>query len=358
MAAQKPNSKLSTSQTPPVGPSHGIGFVLSSESWTVAQLVEQAVAAENAGFDMLWTSDHFHPWQDNQGHAGHAWVLLAAVGQRTKSIPYGTGVTCPTYRHRPAIVAQAFASLGILNPGRVFLGVGAGEALNEEASGNGWDEHEQRAERLTEAIQIIKQLWTGEWVNFVGKHYQIPKARLFDLPEKAIPLYVAASGENSIELAGKYGDGWITEPKNALDPEARGAWEKAVRDSGRDPSTMPIINELFVFVGQKNDPDLQRAANEWRFLPNAWTDFVDNPDPEDIRKQAEKIVPLEKVLENWLVSDDPQIFIDRIVELFNGGVTQVFIHSVQKDQQKVIDFFGQRVLPRVREQVNARASVR
>src|SRR5687768_7663492 len=158
---------------------------------------------------MVWTSDHFHPWQDNQGHAGHAWILLAAIGQRTERIPFGTGVTCPTYRNNPAVVAQAFASLGILNPGRVFLGIGAGEALNEEASGGGWGEYEERAERMEEAVQIIKQLWAGDWMNFNGQHYQIPRARLFDVPQTPVPLYMAASGPNSVELAGQYGDGWI-----------------------------------------------------------------------------------------------------------------------------------------------------
>lgn len=348
----------SNANTSSVNQRHTIGFVLSNEQWRINDLVEQAVAAEEAGFDRLWTSDHFHPWQDNQGHSGHAWVLLAAIGQRTKHVPFGTGVTCPTYRNNPAVVAQAFASLGILNPDRVFLGVGSGEALNEEASGGGWGEYEERAERLEEAVQIIKTLWKGDWMSFKGKHYQIPRARLFDIPEKAVPLYMAASGPNSIELAGQYSDGWITEPKNALDPEERGKWEKAVRDSGRDPSALPIICELFVFVGSKQDPELQKAANLWRFLPKAWTDFVDNPDPEDIRKQAEKKVSLDEVISAWLVGDDPQVFIDRIVELFEGGVSQVYIHSAQADQQKIIDFFGQKVLPAVRSRMETRVSAR
>jgi F420-dependent hydroxymycolic acid dehydrogenase len=346
------NSSNSPAKT--VGQRHTVGFVLSNEQWRINELVKQAVAAENAGFDMVWTSDHFHPWQDNQGHAGHAWILLAAIGQSTKRVPFGTGVTCPTYRNNPAVVAQAFASLGILNPERVFLGIGAGEALNEEASGGGWDEYDIRAERLEEAVQIIKKLWKGDWMSFTGKHYQIPRARLFDVPQTPVPLYMAASGPNSSELAGQYGDGWITEPKNALDPEARGTWEKAVRDSGRDPAALPIICELFVFVGSKQDPELQKAANLWRFLPKAWTDFVDNPDPSDIRMQAEEKVSLEEVTSNWLIGDNPQVFIDRILELFDGGVTQVFIHSAQTDQQRIIDFFGQQVLPQVRSQIASR----
>lgn len=360
MTTQKNSSNSSTSPQKPastVGQKHTIGFVLSTEQWTINELITQGIAAEEAGFDMVWHSDHFQPWQDNQGHSSHAWILLAALSQRTKRIPFGTGVTCPTYRNNPAVVAQAFASLGILNPGRVFLGLGAGEALNEAASGGGWGEYEERAERLIEAVQIIRELWKGDWMSFKGKHYRIPRARLFDVPETPVPLYIAASGPNSFELAGKYGDGWITEPKNVLDSEARGIWEKAVRESGRDPADLPIISELFVFVGSKQDPELKTAANLWRFLPKAWSDFVDNADPEDIRKQAEKMVPMDEVISHWTVSEDPQVFIDRILELFEGGATQLFIHSAQADQQRVIDFFGQQVLPEVRSQLATRSRV-
>ncbi len=336
-----------------VGKRYGIGYVLSNEQWPIQALVDQAVAAEAAGFDLVWTSDHFHPWQDNESHSGHAWVLLGAVSQRTKNLTFGTGVTAPTFRHRPAIVAQAFASLGILAPGRVFLGVGTGEALNEQASGNGWGRYQERAERLAEAVQLIKQLWSGEWVRFEGKHYQIPKAKLYDIPQIPVPLYIAGSGPKAFALAGTYGDGWITEPKNAINPQSRGIWEFAARGAGKEPNTMPILTELFVFVGNKADPELQPAAELWRFLPKAWTKFVNNPDPVAIQQEADKIVPIEEVLSNWIVSEDPQEFAARIQALFDGGATQIIIHSAQKDQQKVIEFFGKQVLPLVRSKISA-----
>src|SRR5947209_17064388 len=141
-----------------------ISFVLSQEQFFITQLLELGIAAEQAGFDAVWASDHFHPWQDNQGHAGFAWATLAALGQRTARIALGTGVTCPTYRYNPAIVAQGFASLSLLYPGRVFLGVGTGEAMNEVPTGGGWGPYSERAARLVEAVRVIRRLWTGEWV--------------------------------------------------------------------------------------------------------------------------------------------------------------------------------------------------
>src|ERR1700704_2769168 len=165
-----------------------IGFVLSHEQFAAPQLLEFGVAAEEAGFDQVWTSDHFHPWQDNQGHSGQAWITLAAIGQRTVSIPFGTGVTCPGLRYRPAIVAQAFASLAVLSPGRVFLGVGSGEALNEVPAGGGWGEAEERLDRMIEAVRVIRELWTGEWVRHTGKHYHVENARIYDPPPQPVPI--------------------------------------------------------------------------------------------------------------------------------------------------------------------------
>src|SRR5688500_4723952 len=149
-----------------------VGFVLSHEQFAQPELVELGVAAEEAEFDMIWCSDHFHPWMDNQGHSGQAWMTIAALGQRTERIAMGTGVTCPTYRYHPAIVAQSFASLGVLYPGRIFLGVGSGEAVNEQAATGQWGGYDERAERLEEAVMLIRELWSGKWVKHDGRYYQ------------------------------------------------------------------------------------------------------------------------------------------------------------------------------------------
>ncbi len=159
-----------------------IGFVLSTEQFSPSDLLKFGGAAEQAGFDLVWSSDHFQPWQDNEGHAGQAWVILSALGQRTQRVSFGTGVTCPSFRYRPAIVAQAFATLGDLYPGRVFLGVGTGEALNEQAATGEWAEYDERHNRLEEALTIIRQLWSGKIVNYQGRFYQVENAKLYTLP--------------------------------------------------------------------------------------------------------------------------------------------------------------------------------
>jgi TAT-translocated FGD2 family F420-dependent dehydrogenase len=324
-----------------------IGFVLSHEQFAVPQLVELGLTAEEAGFDTVWTSDHFQPWQDNQGHAGFAWITLAALGQRISRIPMGTGVTCPTYRYNPAIVAEAFASLGLLYPGRVFLGVGTGEALNEVAAGGGWGDYEERAVRLEEAVSIIRQLWSGTMVNHQGQYYQVNNAKLYDVPPMPIPIYIAAGGEKSMEMAGRIGDGLITDSERAIMPNMRQAFEKGAREAGKDPRTMPIIAEHWVCVGEDNEA--RQLAQLWQFLPKAWDEFVDDPDPRDIQQRAQQEVKVDEVLKSWVVSKDPGVHVRKIQELIEQGVTTIYVHSAQPDQRKVINFYSSEVLPRLRQ---------
>ncbi len=325
-----------------------VGFVLSHEQFAVPELVELGAASSEVGFDAVWDSDHFQPWQDNQGHAGFAWVTLAAVSQRAKGIVAGTGVTCPTYRYNPAIVAQAFASLSLLYPGKLFLGVGTGEALNEQPSGGGWGDYDERAERLVEAIGLIRRLWTGEIVDHVGKYYTVEDAKLYDVPSPLVPIYIAASGEHSLSLAGEHGDGLITDSKTLLDPELRAAFERGARKAGKDPRTMPIIVEHWMVVG--DEEEAKGVAPLWRFIPKAWEKYVDIPDPREIQRQAEQEVRLEEVYKDWVVSTDPQTHVDGLQKLFDNGATLVMVHSAQPDQKAVIDFWGKEVLPKLRQQ--------
>lgn len=325
-----------------------VGFVLSHEQFPVTDLITFGERAERAGFDALSTSDHFQPWQENQGHVGFAWVTLAAVGQRTQRIPFGTAVTCPTYRYNPAIVAEAFASLGLLYPGRVYLGVGTGEALNEVTSGGGWDEIEVRTARLIEAVQMIRELWSGEMVNHSGDYYQVRKARLYDVPETPIPIYFAAGGPKATRVAGEHGDGLITDPKRALEPEMRQAFEEGAHSAGKDPETMPIIVEQWVCVGDQTEAET--GAELWRYQPKAWTEFVDDPDPVDIMQRARREVAIEEALSTFTVSEDPAVHAQALQKLFDGGVTTALIHSAQADQIKVIDFFQRQVLPLVQRE--------
>ena len=323
-----------------------IGFVLPHEQFPVPELVRNGSAAEAAGFDMVWTSDHFHPWQDNEGHAGFAWITLAALGQRVNKLVMGTGVTCPTYRYRPQLVAEAFASLSLLYPGRIFLGVGSGEALNEVPAGGGWGPYAERAERLKEAVTIIRKLWSGEWVNYQGQYYDVQNARLYDTPQPMIPIYIAASASKSMRLAGQHGDGLITDAQRAIKPELRQAFEEGARSAGKDPATMPVLAEHMVVVGDQ--AEAERYAELWRFMPKAWDEHVTDPDPREIQRTAEQDTPLDKVYGQWPVSADPQVHIDAIQKLIDKGVSHIFVHSPQPDQQSVIRFFGEQVLPKLR----------
>ncbi|MEI8165925.1 MAG: LLM class flavin-dependent oxidoreductase, partial [Chloroflexales bacterium] len=179
-----------------------IGFVLS-EQVMVNAVIGYGVAAEQVGFERLWMADHFQPWIDFQGHAPQAWVALGALGQRTQRIPFGTSITCPIYRYRPTVVAQAFATLATLYPGRIFLGLSSGAAHDEVPAASTWGDEGERADRLVEAISIIRRLWQGDRVTHHGQHFHISDARLYDLPEQPVPLYIAAEDVESMRLAGR-----------------------------------------------------------------------------------------------------------------------------------------------------------
>jgi TAT-translocated FGD2 family F420-dependent dehydrogenase len=319
-----------------------INYVLSHEQFPVGQLLDFGVAAEKAGFDGIATSDHFQPWQDNEGHAGFAWVTLAALAQRTTRLHFGTGVTCPSYRYRPAIVAQAFATLSALAPGRVYLGIGSGEALNEQAATGEWGEYEERAERMVEAVSIIRQLWTGNQVRHEGTHFQV-QGRLYDPPAQPIPLYIAAAGERSMAIAARYGDGLVADVAKG---SVRETFEAEVRRAGRDPDPMPIMTEMFTVVGDRNEATAGAAL--WRFQPESWKKrLLYDPDPRSIERKAQDI-PLESVYQDWPIGTDPEVHVQAIRKLVQAGATIVNIHSVQPDQQRAIEFYGREVLPRLR----------
>lgn len=340
-ATSKGNMALSRESGPT------IGFVLSSEQFSPADQVRFGLAAERAGFGAVWASDHFQPWQDNQGNSGQAWITLAALGAQMPRIPIGTGVTCPTFRYRPAIVAQAFATLGVLYPGRMFLGVGTGEALNEVPASGEWGDYRERAERLIEAVDVIRQLWSGEVVNCEGQYYPVKNAKLYTVPEAQVPIYIAAAGEKSMRLAGQYGDGLISDGESAIKPEFRRAFEEGAHAGGKDPAQMPIVAEMFMFVGEKEEA--KEWAELWRFLPKAWDPYVTDPDPRSIQRRAEEDVTIEEVLKKWKIGSDPQVHIEAVQELIDGGVSTIFVHSAQPDQERVIEFYGKEVLPHVKK---------
>ena len=320
-----------------------IGYMLAHEQFTIPQLMEIGTAASRAGFDLLATSDHFQPWQANEGHSGEAWVTLAALGAPAGPAWMGTTVTCPILRYSPAVVAEAFASLSLLYPGRIFLGVGSGEALNEQAATGAWPNWQERWDRLIEAIEIIRALWTGRRVTHRGKYYAVD-ARLYDPPAAPIPLLTAANGRKSMRLAGQYGDGLITDPLTWKKYKAQ--WQAGAKEAGKDPDTMPVLIETFVVVG--GESEAREAAELWRFIPKAFETYYGIGDPAEIQARAEAEVSLDKIIGDWAVGTDPEIHIAALRQLFESGATIVNVHAGQSDQQRVIDFYGEYVLPALR----------
>lgn len=325
--------------SPPRPAAKGVGITLSHEQFRTNRLVEQAQAAEKAGFQYVWASDHIQPWQDNEGHSMFPWLTLALVGNSTSRIEFGTGVTCPIYRYHPATVAQAFASLAVLNPGRVFLGLGTGERLNEQAATNTFGKYAERHDRLVEAIGLIRQLWSGQRTSFAGRYFQTNSLQLYDLPPTPPPIFVAASGPKSARLAGQYGDGWITQSRDLINQKLLAAFDAGARAAGRDPATLGKRVELFAVVG--DNEEASRAAALWRFTAGA----ADQPNPVEIQRAADSN-PIDKVLANWTVGIDAAPHIIAVQWVLDGGAVP-FLHFPQADPITAINFYRDYVLPKL-----------
>ncbi len=335
-----PGNDRAVPAAPPPPARKGVGVVLSHEQFRTDQLVAQAQAAERAGFRYAWASDHIQPWQDNEGHSMFPWLTLALVGNSTTRLSFGTGVTCPTYRYHPAVVAQAFASLAILYPGRVFLGVGTGERLNEQAATDSFGKYPERHDRLVEAIDMIRQLWSGSRISFAGRYFHTDALKLYDTPPTPPPIYVAAGGPKSAALAGRYGDGWITQAPDVTNPALLAAFSAGARAAGRDPATLDKRAELFAVVAQ--GADAVRAATLWRFTAGA----VDQPNPVEIQRAAEAN-PIDKVLANWTVGTDATPHIRAVQAVLDAGAVP-FLHFPQDDPITAINFYRDNVLPKLR----------
>lgn len=322
-----------------------VGYMLAHEQFPVPELLRAGTAASQAGFHLLATSDHLQPWQANEGHSGAAWVTLGALGARATRGWIGTTVTCPILRYHPAVVAETFASLSLLYPGRVFLGVGSGEALNERAATGSWPKWQERWDRLIEAMTIIRALWSGEHVSHKGTFYSV-EARLYDPPAQPIPLLTAANGKKSMRLAGQHGDGLVTDPLTWK--QHKSEWETGARDAGKDPANMPVLVEQYVVVG--GDDDARQAAGKWRFGPEAFKSYYNIADPVRIQQRAETEIPLDRILQEWPVGIDPRVHVAKLQELFDSGATIVNVHAGQQDQRRVIEFYGRQVLPKLKLQ--------
>ncbi len=314
-----------------------LGYALSSEEHQPNDLVDFARRAEDAGFSFAMISDHFHPWIDAQGQSPFVWSVLGGIARATTKIRVGTGVTCPTIRVHPAIVAQAAATVGAMMPGRFFLGVGTGENLNEHVVGERWPSANERRDMLEEAIAVIRELWQGGLRSYEGRYYRAIDARLYTLPEDPIDLMVAAAGEMSAELAGRAGDGLIT---TASDPKLLAAFDEA-GGSGK-----PRIGQYVCCWAASEEEARKTAHSIWPLAAIHGDMQQELPLPRHF-EQASSLVTPDDVAMSILCGPDPEPHLAKIRELTEAGFSHIYVHQVGHDQEGFFRFFADEVMPNV-----------
>jgi len=327
-----------------------IGYKASAEQFGPRDLVEYAVRAEQLGLDSALVSDHFLPWRHNGGHAPSALAWLAAVGERTSRIQLGTSVLTPTFRYNPAVLAQMFATLGLLYPGRVLLGVGTGEALNEIAvSGREWPEFKERFARLREAVQLMRQLWTDEEVSFAGDYYTTVGATIYDRPERPVPVYVAAGGPVVARYAGRAADGFICTSGKGMElyiEKLLPAVAEGAAAAERDPASVDRMIE----IKMSYDRDRDKALENCRF----WAPLSLTPEQKhsvDSAVEMERLadgLPIEQVAKRWIVASDPDAAMAEIQPYLDAGLNHLVFHGPGEDQPRFLEQFAADVLPRLR----------
>ena len=317
-----------------------LGYTLSSEEHPPNRLVEIARLAEDADFGYALVSDHFHPWVDRQGQSPFVWPVIGGVAHATRRIRLGTGVTCPTMRIHPAIVAQAAATSAAMLPGRFFLGVGSGENLNEHVVARRWPEAAIRLEMLEEAVELIRSLWQGELVSHRGTHFEVANARLYTLPDEPPPLYVAGSGERAASLAARAGDGLIGV---APDSEFVGAY----RDAG---GTGPRYGQLHVCWAETEEQARKTALEVWPNVAIPGELSQELPLPRHF-EQAASTITEDMVSELVPCGPDPEVHLAQLQKFVDAGYDHVFVHQIGDDQEQAVEFYRREIMPRL-DQLN------
>jgi coenzyme F420-dependent glucose-6-phosphate dehydrogenase len=314
-----------------------LGYALSSEEHGPNELVRNARAAEEAGFTFALISDHYHPWVDAQGQSPFVWSVIGGIAQATERLRLGTGVTCPTIRIHPAIIAQAAATAQVMLEGRFFLGVGTGEELNEHVTGARWPGPQERLELLEEAIEILRLLWEGGYRSHYGKHYTVEQARIYTLPDEPPPIAVAAAQPKAAQLAGRLGDALIgVSPQEELLAEFDQAG-----GSGK-----PRYGQVTVCYAESEDEAKKTAFEIW---PNAG---LDGPLSQELAipehyEAAAQLLDEDDVAETVICGPDPQRHLEAIREYDDAGYTHVYVHQVGRDQDSLFRFYANEILPQL-----------
>jgi G6PDH family F420-dependent oxidoreductase len=318
---------------------HGmrIGYFLASEEFGPAELVAQARAAEQSGFEALWISDHYHPWNDAQGQSAFVWSVIGAISQVCR-LPITTAVTCPTVRIHPAVLAQAAATSAVMCEGRFVLGVGSGEALNEHIFGDPWPTAEVRLEMLEEAVEVMRELWSGEFVNHRGRHYTVEQARIYTLPDRPPPVYVSGFGPKAVALAGRIGDGYIiTGPAADM--------VKEFRDSGGGDK--PVQGAFKGCFAASEEQAVRIAHERWpnSGLPGELAQVL--PSPRHF-EQATQLVTPEMIRDKFVCGPDPQPHLEKIEEYAKAGFDEVYVANTGPHAEDFFRMYAERVFPRLR----------
>jgi G6PDH family F420-dependent oxidoreductase len=314
------------------------GYKLSAEGFGPQELIRQAVAAERAGFDFVEISDHYHPWLDVQGHSPFAWNVLSAIAVQTRTLGLATGVTCPSVRYHPAIVAQAAATLQIISDNRFTLGIGSGERLNEHVvGGQQFPSVQGRQERLREALDIINLLWQGGYQSYEGKHLQLEDARVFDLPERLPVIAVAAGGKNAAELAATHGTGlFATEPRSDL--------IEAYTAAGGDG---PRYAEVPMAWATTEKAGVEEALKTSRWALLGWKVMSELPNPANF-EAASQTVTADDIKQQFAVGTDPETYVQAVKKYTDAGFDHIVLQNAGPDPDGFIDFFAKELKDKLR----------
>ncbi|MEU2255725.1 glucose-6-phosphate dehydrogenase (coenzyme-F420) [Nocardia xishanensis] len=329
-----------------------LGYKASAEQFGPRELVEIAVLAEQHGMDSATVSDHFQPWRHKGGHAPFSLAWMAAVGERTERIQLGTSVLTPTFRYNPAVIAQAFATMGCLYPNRVMLGVGTGEALNEIATGytGEWPEFKERFGRLRESVDLMRALWTGDRVDFDGQYYRTVGASIYDVPEGGIPIYIAAGGPLVARYAGRAGDGFICTSGKGMDLYTEKLMPAVAEGAAKADRTVDDIDRMIeIKISYDTDPELaQENTRFWAPLSLTAEQKHSITDPIEMEAAADAL-PIEQIAKRWIVASDPDEAVAQIQPYLDAGLNHLVFHAPGHDQRRFLDLFQRDLAPRLRK---------
>jgi len=328
-----------------------IGYKASAEQFAPSELLRYSVMAEQVGFDSVFISDHFQPWRHTGGHAPFSLSWMGALGASTSRVQIGTSVLTPTFRYHPSIIAHAFGTMGVMFPGRIILGIGTGESLNEvPATGMHWPEAKERTARLKESVKLIRQLWSEDRVNFDGEYFKTENATIYDKPAKMVPIYIAGAGPLISKYAGLTGDGFICTSGKSPDlytgtllPNL----ELGLETAKRDPASIDRMIEVKVSF----DTDRTRAMEDTRF----WAALALSPeekmtveDPLEMERLADAL-PAERAAKRWIVSTDPDEHVEKIGFYIGLGFKHLVFHAPGPDQERFLKLYAEHIIPRIRK---------